>query len=313
MTTHGIPQPDVSVLIVNYQSTMLLKACLDALLASTAADRLEVIVVDNASMDFDTTAMRRAYPTVQFLPQDRNTTFTAGTNIGYGRASGRNVLLLNPDTRIAPDAIERALGHLGSDRDVVAVGAYLVEESGELQRYYRRLPSVLDVPVILFEVVFRLTSRGRRYLMADQSFAGSTMVEQPPGAFLLVRGEACPSPLLEPVYFNFFSDVRLCEILLAMGEIRVYDDVRCVHLRGGAGARTTDFRSKLRLHQDITWGLRRYFGARLGIAGRAYLEFWILLFWASRVTREFVRRPASIASSMRAAALALRGRPPSYS
>src|SRR5687767_6046590 len=85
-------QPLLSVLIVNFNSTRLLEQCLAALETSTIADRLEVVVVDNASADFELEPMASAHPSVTFLPQGRNTTYTGGNNLAFERSTADLVL-----------------------------------------------------------------------------------------------------------------------------------------------------------------------------------------------------------------------------
>lgn len=306
------PAPTLSVLIVNFNSTTALDGCLRSLSDSTIADALEVIVVDNASEDFSLPAMRARHPRVRFLPQQSNTTYTGGNNIAFGHATGELVLMLNPDTRVEADALERAVEHLRGDPGLAAVSAYLIGPDGELQRYYRRLPRFADLPVMLFEPLLRHTRRGRRFLMLDEPFDRPTPVEDPPGAFILMRRNVIGERLLDDGYFNFVSDLELCERLHRAGGIVVYPDVRCHHQRAGAGVGTRDAVARLRLYHDYTWGLRRYFGRRGGPVRSVALHALLALYWIARIGRLTLRRPALFPRAVGTAAAALAGRPPSY-
>jgi GT2 family glycosyltransferase len=304
-------RPSLSVIIVNFNSTPLLRECLRSLEGSTVAEQLQVIVVDNASMDFDVGALRTAYPSVTFVPQDRNTTYTGGNNIGFEQADADLILMLNPDTRLEPDALENALAHMAAEPGVVALTAYLIGSDGALQRYYRRLPEFADLPVMLFEPIFRNTKRGRRYLMLDEPFDRTTDVEDPPGAFILMRRSALGGHLLDPGYFNFVSDLELCQRLNRAGRVAMFTDVRCHHQRAGAGVGTTDPRLRLRLYQDYVWGLRRYFGSQLGPIRRAILQILLVLYWATRAAR--LALASRVPGAALSAALAsLRGKPSAY-
>jgi GT2 family glycosyltransferase len=304
--------PEVSVLIVNFRSTGLLRGCLRSLRASTIADRLEVIVVDNASPDFDAAAMGSEFPEVTFLPQDHNTTFTGGTNIAFAMATGRFILMLNPDTRLEPDALARAVMRLEEEPQLAGVTARLQEESGELQRYYRRLPRLVDVPAVLMARLFDRTVIGRRYLMADETFESSTLVEQPAGAFIFMRRSVCPEPLLDPGYFNLFSDVELCRRVRAHGAIRMEPDIRCFHVRGGAGLGTKEPEGRSLIHQDYVWGVRRYYRGAGGIAGKVWVETWIGVFWALRLAQALTRDGRHRRATWKAIGRSFRGLPPDY-
>jgi N-acetylglucosaminyl-diphospho-decaprenol L-rhamnosyltransferase len=306
-------QPLLSVLIVNFNSTPLLEDCLASLEASTIADRMEIIVVDNASTDFELEPMAMAHPSVTFLPQDRNTTCTGGNNIAFEHARADLVLMLNPDTRVEPPAIERAVGHLSVRKDLAGLGAYLIGPDGELQRYYRRLPRLSDLPILLFEPLFRSTARGRRYLMLAEDFNGETVVPQPPGAFLMLRRDALDGKFMEPGYFNFMSDLELCARVSRRGAISVFDDVRCHHVGAAAGIGTTDLGARLRLYQDLTWGVRRYVGAQ-GISriGAVAVSSMLVAYWATRVGLTTVRDWHFLPRALITAFAALSGRPPNY-
>lgn len=302
-------RPRVSVLIVNFNSTARLRTSLTALQRSSVAEALEVIVVDNASSDFDAGVMQRQFPDVSFLPQPQNTTWTGGNNIAFAVSSGEYVLLLNPDTAVEERAIERALGHLHTDPELVALGAYLIGSDGQLQPYYRRLPSIADLPIVLFERIFESTRRGRRYLMLDEPFDDPTRVPQPPGAFLLLRRDALDARLLDPRYFNFVSDVDLCRRL--GGGIAVYPDVRCCHLRAGAGVGTRDPRERMRLYHDFAWGFSVYFEGS-SWAARVYVRALLTAYLLSRLSLAAARAPTTTATALRTLFRWLRGEAPAY-
>jgi len=275
-------------------------------------DKAEVIVVDNASPDFDVDDLRAAFPAVVFLPQESNTTYTKGNDIAASAARGEYILLLNPDTIIASDAIERGVAVLDAEPGLAAITARLLNPDGSLQRYYRRLPTLRDLPAFLLPPVFGHTPRGRRYLMLDDPFDRPTEVGQPPGAFIMLRRSSAPDPLLDPRYLNYGSDIALCRALLKNGAIEYRPEVQCVHERGAAGVRTTDVRERLRLHHDLTWGARLYFAEDASVLGRIYLESWLVVFWVGRVAQILITRPRRTFDAIGVALRALRGLRPAY-
>lgn len=311
MTELAGERPALSILIVNFNSTPLLTECLDAIAASTIADQLEVIVVDNASSDFDASTLAPRFPWVVWLPQTTNTTYTGGNNIAFRHASAELILMLNPDTRPEPEALEYAVAHMTDSPDLAGIGAFLIGPDGRLQRYYRKLPRLADLPVLLFEPLLRRTGRARRFLMLDEPFASPTPVENTPGAFTLVRRSLLGEQLLDPGYYNFVSDLELCDRMNRAGPIVVFPDVRVHHHRAGAGVGTQDPYARLRLYHDLTWGLRRFFRSR-GLAASGILNTLLIAYWAVRITRVAAHRPLTIAGALRSAADALSGRPPTY-
>lgn len=106
-------EKEIAVILVNYNGKRYNDNCIDSLLRSTIADRLAVIVVDNASTDGSLEALEERWAQdgrVQIVPLDRNYGFSRANNEGIRFAMRQGIscyLLLNNDTEIAPDAIER--------------------------------------------------------------------------------------------------------------------------------------------------------------------------------------------------------------
>lgn len=92
----------LSVVIVNWNSRQDLLACLASLASQTAADRLEVVVVDNGSADGSAAAVREQYPSYIVLELAENLGFAEGSNRGISATTGDWVALLNNDTVADP-------------------------------------------------------------------------------------------------------------------------------------------------------------------------------------------------------------------
>jgi len=100
--------PTISVAIVTFQSADTLTRCLAALKAQTFAD-FEVLIADNASADGAPQAAVTADPTLRLLPMGANLGFAAANNRAAAAASGRWLVLLNPDAYPEPDWLEQLL------------------------------------------------------------------------------------------------------------------------------------------------------------------------------------------------------------
>ncbi len=102
------PPPLVSVVVVTYRSRGTLAACLAALKAQTTGD-FETIVLDNDSGDGEAAAAAAADPAIRLMAMDANLGFAAGNNRAAAAATGRWLVLLNPDAYAEPDWLERLL------------------------------------------------------------------------------------------------------------------------------------------------------------------------------------------------------------
>ena len=109
--------PDVTVSIVAGGDGRLLDACLASLPAAARTTTLETIVVDNASPE------PLAVPDgVELIRNDVRRGFGANHNAVLARAEGRYALILNDDTVLDPEAIDRLKWFLDQNPAVGAAG-----------------------------------------------------------------------------------------------------------------------------------------------------------------------------------------------
>jgi GT2 family glycosyltransferase len=97
--------PDVSIVIVSYNTKDITCQCLRSILDRTAGVTFEIIVVDNGSEDGSVDQIRTEFPTVRLIESPDNLGFAAGQNLGILRSQGDFVLILNSDIIILDDAI----------------------------------------------------------------------------------------------------------------------------------------------------------------------------------------------------------------
>ena len=102
-------QPLVSVVIPNWNGREFLPACLDSLRAQTYP-HIEIILVDNASVDGSPEMVEEQHPEVRVLRLPENRGFTGACNTGLRAAGGEIAVLLNNDTEAAPDWVEQVVG-----------------------------------------------------------------------------------------------------------------------------------------------------------------------------------------------------------
>jgi len=95
--THTI----LSVIIVSWNTRDLLQRCLESIRATVPPVPFEVIVVDNASSDGSAEMTEERFPEVVLIKNDSNYGFASGNNLGIEKASGKYLLLLNPDAGVA--------------------------------------------------------------------------------------------------------------------------------------------------------------------------------------------------------------------
>ena len=124
--------PDITVIVVSYETRDMTLACLRSVVAQAAAARCELIVVDNASTDGSAAAIRAGFPDVPLLALDENIGFARANNLAARHARGRRLLLLNPDTVILDHAIDRLEAFAAARPDCGIWGGRTVFADGRL-------------------------------------------------------------------------------------------------------------------------------------------------------------------------------------
>lgn len=117
--------PALSVIIVNYNTSDLLRKCLQSLAPHAKAD-CEIIVVDNGSTDESATVVENEFPHVRLLRNQQNAGFAKANNQGLEVAFGRYVFFLNPDTEIRNGCCEAMLRYMETHSEVGMAGTRIL-------------------------------------------------------------------------------------------------------------------------------------------------------------------------------------------
>lgn len=123
---------DVTVVIVSYNASSYLKECIGSILALTKAPNIEIIVVDNNSTDNSVEIARGFGKSVTVVANKDNRGFGAGVNVGLKKATGKFVLVLNPDIRFLEDTISKMMAYLESHSEVGLAGCTLLDSEEKM-------------------------------------------------------------------------------------------------------------------------------------------------------------------------------------
>lgn len=128
--------PLISVIILNYNGAPWLERCLDTLRRQTLADRMEVIVADNASPDCSdqlATRLLKDWPQGRTIQLGANLGYSEGNNRAAAFARGRYLFLLNNDTWLEPECLERLVAEVEASGAGVATPLVLDYVDGAMQ------------------------------------------------------------------------------------------------------------------------------------------------------------------------------------
>ncbi len=202
---------DIGIVIVTYNSAAEIGPCLDAALATLA----EVVVVDNASSDHTVQQVRSRGATLIANPVNRG--FAAAVNQGIRSIGADFILLLNPDALLQSslEPLRAACAMPG----VGAAGGKLLNSDGSPQTGFtvRRLPTpfVLAFEILLINRLWPRNPLNWHYRCYGFDHEAPAEVEQPAGAFLMLRREAWEAigGLDEQFCPIWFEDVDFCKRL----------------------------------------------------------------------------------------------------
>ncbi len=205
--------PDLSVCIVNWNTRDDLEKAIASTMGDVGVLAVEVVVVDNGSTDGSADMVRERFPSVTLIEAGQNLGFARGYNLAAEHASGRHLLMLNPDTEVRAGALAALVGYLDAHPETGAVGPRLVNPDGSLQHSCRRFPRPAAA-------IFRNTPLGRLfpgnrftrdYLMADWDHHTAREVDWLSGAAICIRREAWEQVGgFDERFFMYAEDIDWC-------------------------------------------------------------------------------------------------------
>ncbi|HUY14101.1 MAG TPA: glycosyltransferase family 2 protein [Terriglobia bacterium] len=218
-------QPDLSIIIVNWNSAAFVRSCLKSIYANTHGVNFEIVVVDNASYDGCDELVKKEFPEVRFVQNAQNEGFARANNLGFSHSGGRNLLFLNPDTAVVGPALVTMLTFLEATADAGIVGARLLNSDGSVQTScIQQFPTILNqaLDIERLQAAFpksRLWNIGPLFENAN----GGVSVDAISGACLMIRRS-----VFEQVgqfttdYFMYAEDVDLCWKVKQVGRKNCY-------------------------------------------------------------------------------------------
>ncbi|MEW5983331.1 MAG: glycosyltransferase family 2 protein [Acidobacteriota bacterium] len=224
----------LAIVIVSFNTRPELEDCLASIAAHPPSTSYEIIVVDNASADGTPDVLRIRWPEVRLIAAGRNLGFAGANNLGIRGADSEFVLLLNSDTIVRPQSLDRLLDQLVRDPSVSAAGPRLVDGRGRTELSFGAM--IAPLAEVRQKLLVTLHERG----VEPVSWYVRRLTSRPSypdwisGACLLVRrADALEAGLLDERYFLYAEDVDFCAALRGLGKrLRFSPEAEVVHLRG---------------------------------------------------------------------------------
>lgn len=227
----------LSIVIVNYNVEYFLEQCLLSVEAAIKNLDCEVLVVDNDSVDGSAAMVRSKFPWVDLIENQENVGFSIANNQAIRISQGEHVLLLNPDTVIEEDTLEKVCAHMDSNPDIGGLGVHMVDGKGRFLPESKRglpTPGAAFYKISGLYRLFLRSAKINRYYMGNLPETETNDVEILSGAFMLLRKEALDKTgLLDESFFMYGEDIDLSWRLIQAGYRNCYyADTTIIHYKG---------------------------------------------------------------------------------
>ncbi len=237
---------DLSIIIVNYRTYKLTKQTIESVISKNHPFNYSIYVVDNSSGDGSLEKLGEDFQDkvddglVEFIANPENKGFSHANNLAIQRSSSKYVLLLNSDTEVQGDCLEKCLDHMAADEKIGALGCKILLPDGNLDKASKR--SFPDVTVSFYRMtglssLFPKSKRFGRYNLTYLDENRTYEVDSLSGAFMLVRREVIDQiGLLDEDFFMYGEDIDWCYRIKQAGlKVVYYGGAQITHYKGGSG------------------------------------------------------------------------------
>ena len=230
---------DLSVIVVNWNTRELLRACLASVKRHTTGLEYELIVVDNGSADGSPEMVRTEFPEAVRIENPDNRGFAAANNQGIRVAKGRAVLLLNSDAELTENSLLTLYRFLFSREEIGAAGGLLTYPGGAPQWSYGFEPSFGRMLWITLSGLLGIPWGRKPGAVVPEGVEQPIPVEYVVGADLTVKKSVLDQiGLLDESFFAYFEETDLCRRVRAAGfDVWFTPETSIVHRIGSSFGR----------------------------------------------------------------------------
>lgn len=237
--------PLVSIIVINYNTFALARACIDSVIHYTTDVSYEIILIENGTGQFTQETMPWADP-VRLIVSDKNLGFAGANNLGIRHARGAYILLLNSDTLLKEDSVSQCVHFIAQRPDVAVVSPRLVYPDGRHQSVAQRFPSVRTGLIELLRLQKLMSKRRAGEVLLGAFFDHRTTMEVDWvwGAFFLLRREVLdkmPGRQLDDTYFMYWEDVQWCMDIARLNyKVMFFAGTEVIHIHEGSKANKSE-------------------------------------------------------------------------
>lgn len=220
-------KPFVSIIIVNWNGRKFLEDCLRSLSRITYKKK-EILFVDNASLDDSVEYVKKNFPKIRIIQNNKNLGFAEGHEIAFNKSKGQAILILNTDTIVEKNLLDALIKKLYKNDTIGAVQPKIVI-------YPQK--NLIDSIGSFFLMSGDLYHYGREKDPSLPIYNRPMDIFSAKGACILFKREILTKTgLFDKDYFAYFEETDLCMRIWLAGYKVVYTPETVVYHKGGASA-----------------------------------------------------------------------------
>ncbi len=228
---------DISVIIVNYNVQYFIEQAIQSINKASVHLNVEIIVVDNASIDGSVALIKKKFPKVRVIANTKNLGFSKANNQGASIARGKYFLILNPDTLLQENTLDVCYQFMEIHPKCGALGVKMIDGKGSFLPESKRSIPTPQVAFFKFSGLSNLFPKSKKfgaYYLSYLSENQTHKVEVLSGAFMFI-----PSKIYQLVngfdedYFMYGEDIDLSWKIIKQGYQNYYTPkTSIIHYKG---------------------------------------------------------------------------------
>ena len=261
---------DVSIITVNYNSTELLKNCLESIEKFTQGISFEIIVVDNNSMTRDIEGLQQDCNGLTLIKNKVNEGFGTANNQGVKVAKGKYVLLLNNDTIFFENSIKKVFDFAESSEGNEIISCKLLNEDKSTQKSVYDFPTLLNVLTsnLFLYLLFPNSKYFNKYHLMNKGINRITEVDVVTGAFLFMHRKVFEGlGGFDERFFFYMDDTDLCyRHKKNNSKVIFFPETSIIHLKGKSAKGESWFKNKYQSLSTIKFFQKHFVGLKFFLA-----------------------------------------------
>lgn len=271
----------IDIVIVNWNSGFFLRNCINSIFKNNSNELVaSVYIIDNHSSDNSLEELM-INEKIKIIKNNQNQGFSKACNQGFKLCTAQFVLLLNPDTQLHHDTLQKCVSFMQDNQSVDILGCQLLDDSGNISVSCARFPTPIQYLFNafglckLFPKIFTPPA-----LMTDWDHKKSRFVDQVMGAFMFMPNQVfVKNGYFDEQFFVYYEELDFSlRVINNGGKIFYNADIKAIH----SGKGTTESVKSFRLYLNLT--------SRIKYAKKYFSYGGFLLVYISTFSVEFFSR-----------------------